>query len=119
MPKGGRRPGAGRPPGARNQRTREIAHAVAATAAADTNPLSYMLGVLTDPNADQRRRDDMARAAAPFVHPRINPIAEGSVAGDAGSSVTINILPIESGSHYLSPDQVERLTGVRPEDRSS
>ena len=73
-----------------------------------------MLSVLKDQSADQRRRDDMARAAAPFVHPRINPIVEGRVAGDTGSSVTIT-LPIESGSHYLSPDQVERLTGVRPD----
>jgi hypothetical protein len=34
-------------------------------------PLQYMLGVLNDPEADQARRDRMAIAAAPFVHPRV------------------------------------------------
>ena len=106
---------AGRPPGRRNQRTREVADAVAAAAASDTSPLSYMLSILKDENADQRRRDDMARAAAPFVHPRINPIAEGKAAGDTGGTISVTILPIESGSHFLSPAQVERLTGVRPD----
>ncbi|PKN20901.1 MAG: hypothetical protein CVU71_03730 [Deltaproteobacteria bacterium HGW-Deltaproteobacteria-6] len=37
-------------------------------------PLDYMLKVMRDTNADTTRRDRMAQAAAPFVHPRI---AEG------------------------------------------
>jgi hypothetical protein len=37
-------------------------------------PLDYMLSVMNDPMADKDRRDRMAIAAAPFVHPRI---AEG------------------------------------------
>lgn len=37
-------------------------------------PLDYMLGVMNDSTADKDRRDRMAIAAAPFVHPRI---AEG------------------------------------------
>jgi hypothetical protein len=31
-------------------------------------PLEYMLAVMRDPLADFRRRDDMAKAAAPYCH---------------------------------------------------
>jgi phage terminase small subunit len=33
-----------------------------------TDPLQYMLSVMTDPNVDERRRDRMAVAAAKYVH---------------------------------------------------
>ncbi len=33
-------------------------------------PLDYMLKVMNDPTADKERRDRMAIAAAPFLHPR-------------------------------------------------
>jgi hypothetical protein len=35
------------------------------------SPLEYMLAVMRDPLADFRRRDDMAKAAAPFIHAKI------------------------------------------------
>ncbi len=34
-------------------------------------PLGYMLSVLSDEGADVKRRDDMAKAAAPYIHPRL------------------------------------------------
>jgi hypothetical protein len=34
-------------------------------------PLEYMLAVMRDTQADFSRRDDMAKAAAPYVHPRL------------------------------------------------
>ncbi|MRX33527.1 hypothetical protein GJR93_10935 [Aminobacter sp. MDW-2] len=34
-------------------------------------PLDYMLKVMRNPKADATRRDDMARAAAPYVHPKL------------------------------------------------
>lgn len=34
-------------------------------------PLSYMLKVMRDPTAHINRRDDMAKAAAPYLHPRL------------------------------------------------
>lgn len=39
-------------------------------AAEDLTPLDYMLKVMNDPGADKDRRDKMAIAAAPFMHPR-------------------------------------------------
>lgn len=37
-------------------------------------PLEYMLGVMRDENASTERRDDMAKSAAPFLHPRLQSI---------------------------------------------
>jgi hypothetical protein len=37
-------------------------------------PLDYMLEVMRDTDADERRRDDLARAAAPYVHPRLSAV---------------------------------------------
>ena len=34
-------------------------------------PLDYMLAVMNDPSADAARRDRMAVAAAPYLHPKV------------------------------------------------
>ena len=52
--------------GARNRATEE---ARAAAAATGTLPFHYMLSVMRDPAADHKRRDAMAMAAAPYLHP--------------------------------------------------
>jgi hypothetical protein len=41
------------------------------------DPLSYMLRVMNDPTAEPERRDRLAIAAAPFVHPRANEAKKG------------------------------------------
>jgi len=66
----GRKTG-GRQKGARNRATEE---ARAAAAATGTLPLQYMLSVMRDPAADIKRRDAMAMAAAPYLHPRLTAI---------------------------------------------
>jgi len=58
----------GRKPGVANKRTRRFNSEVAESG---TTPLEHMLAVLHDPKADADRRDRMAVAAAPFVHPRL------------------------------------------------
>jgi hypothetical protein len=35
-------------------------------------PLDHMLAVMRDPAADQKRRDAMAMAAAPYLHPKLS-----------------------------------------------
>ena len=72
MPRGGRRAGSGRKPGRATQKSQQIA--VEARDAGLT-PLGYMLEVMRDPNATVARKDEMARASAPFCHPRLNAIA--------------------------------------------
>ena len=68
MARGGRRHGAGRPIGAVAKAKQQ---AVKAAVAGGETPLDYMLRVMRNKKADQRRRDAMAVAAAPYVHPRL------------------------------------------------
>lgn len=67
MPRGNPK-GVGRPVGTANRRTREIAER---SFSDGISPLEYMLSVMRDENADGPRRDDMAKAAAPYMHPRL------------------------------------------------
>ncbi len=69
MPRGGKREGAGRKLGSLTQRTRDIAEKAAA---AGEVPLDYMLRVMRDEQAPADRRDEMAKAAASYVHPRLS-----------------------------------------------
>jgi len=66
----GRKTG-GRQKGARNRATEE---ARAAAAANGILPLDYMLSVMRDPAADQKRRDAMAMAAASYLHPKLSSV---------------------------------------------
>lgn len=56
----------GRQKGVKNRRTRQIE-------ASGILPLAYMLGVMRDESADKSRRDDMSKAAAPYLHARRAP----------------------------------------------
>lgn len=67
MAQGGKREGAGRKPGARNKATIEQREAVAASG---MTPLEYMLQVMRE-GTDGAKRLDAAKAAAPYVHPRL------------------------------------------------
>ena len=66
----GRKTG-GRQKGTRN---RAIAEARAAAEVTGILPLAYMLEVMRDAKADQKRRDAMAMAAAPYLHPKLSTI---------------------------------------------
>ena len=66
----GRKTG-GRQKGARNRATAE---ARAAAEATGTLPLDYMLSVMRDTGADLKRRDAMAMAAAPYLHPKLSAV---------------------------------------------
>jgi hypothetical protein len=68
MPRGGSRAGAGRKVGIPNKASVERQKKVAATG---QTPLEYMLKVMRDGKASDQRRDDMAKAAAPYVHPKL------------------------------------------------
>jgi hypothetical protein len=66
----GRKTG-GRQKGACNRATAE---ARAAAEATGILPLDYMLSVMRDANAEPERRDAMAMAAAPYLHPKLSAI---------------------------------------------
>ena len=61
----------GRRPGSKNKRTLAMEAAAFAAAASGETPLDYMLRIMRDPTVEHDRRDDMAKAAAPYLHPRL------------------------------------------------
>lgn len=79
MPRGGYRPGAGRPKGAKSAKALPVAPSDVRAAARGSgmDPLTYMLSVMNDDDADDARRDRMAIAAAPFVHAKAADVAPG------------------------------------------
>src|SRR5687767_2898219 len=86
MPRGGPRPGAGRPKGSSKgvpkQQGREQ---IALAKAKGLTPLEYMLAVMNNEAEDVARRDRMAQAAAPYVHARLAPkAAEADEQSNAG-----------------------------------
>ena len=85
MGRGGKRAGAGRPKGAA---AKIDAEARAAAHASGQTPLEYMLEVMRNPQIDARRRDQMAAAAAPYVHHRLSS-TEHSGPGDGPVQVQI------------------------------
>jgi len=75
MPRGGSRPGAGRPrKGVRVETAKAIRRAARMSG---MTPLDYMLRVMNNPEADQMRRDRMAVTAAPYVHGKAADVALG------------------------------------------
>lgn len=84
VPRGGYRPGAGRP------RKVPVPPENIQQSAADSgmSPLDYMLGVMRDGGADPGRRDRMAIAAAPYVHPKPSEVAPGKKAEAELASLT-------------------------------
>jgi hypothetical protein len=61
----------GRQKGTPNRVTREREGEIAASG---LTPLEWMLTVLRDTSQPFERRDDMAKAAAPYVHPRLSSV---------------------------------------------
>lgn len=69
---------------------RVTAQRAAEIAASGLTPLDYMLAVLRDDAAEVARRDDMAKAAAPYCHPRL-----AAVDHELSGSVELGIKRIE------------------------
>lgn len=68
--------GGGSRKGKPNRATAAKAEAIAASG---LTPLDYLLSVMRDEGADPSLRIDAAKAAAPYVHPKLQPVdATGS-----------------------------------------
>lgn len=68
MGHGGRRPGAGRPTGSLNKRSREKADAIEASG---MTPLDYMIEVMRNQSNTAEIRLEAAKSTAPYVHARL------------------------------------------------
>lgn len=98
-PKGGRRPGAGRKPGAATKKTREIADKAMAEG---LSPLEFMLDVMRkepaagldgrDILAAQAMRFEAAKAAAPYIHPRLAAVEHSGADGVPLLPTVINLI---------------------------
>jgi hypothetical protein len=93
MARGGRRAGAGRKVGSTTKKTREIAERESSKKG--LTPLEYMLRVMRNGKADPDRRDDMAKAAAPFMHPRLNAIQH---TGKDGEPIRVTFSSLDAGA---------------------
>lgn len=71
MARGGARPGAGRKPGTPNKATAERQAEIAASG---LTPLEFMLSILRDDTATTEDRFEAAKAAAPYVHPKLSAV---------------------------------------------
>jgi hypothetical protein len=108
MPSGGRRPGAGRPKGAKDKRprhrTRERVRArvedflVQAKAEAAIMPVEWLLKRLNDPELSPEYRDKLAAMVAPYVSPRL-------------TAVSITKRPA-----MMNDDELAALAGLAEED---
>jgi len=83
----------GRKPGSRNKATAERERVLAASG---LTPLEYMLGVMRDEEAPQPARLDAAKAAAPFVHPRLSAVElSGPNGGEIETVTRFKLAPLE------------------------
>lgn len=89
MPRGGTRPGAGRPPGSANRKTREIADRAAEEG---ITPLEVMLKDMRDKYeaGEISAAADRARDCAPYMHARLANI-EATVDSDS----TVHVISAE------------------------
>lgn len=85
MGHGGARPGAGRKKSGTNRITEE---AIARAEAGGEMPLDYLLRVMRDIKADEAKRIDCAKAAAPYLHAKRAPV-NGEGEDVAGVTVVI------------------------------
>src|SRR5271168_5193256 len=97
----GRKTG-GRQKGSRNRATAE---ARAEAEATGILPLDYMLSVVRDANADVKRRDAMAMAAAPYLHAKISTIdAKLAGAPETTDEVSVTVRFIEP-TRYIDDNE--------------
>ena len=85
MPRGGKRPGAGRPKGALSKRREELARKALE---ADVTPLDVMIWAMNDA-MQKKERDEAAKyaqMAAPYVHPKLASVQHS---GDASEPLRL------------------------------
>jgi hypothetical protein len=71
MPRGGQRLGAGRPKGSTNLKSLGYIEEIEKSG---MTPLEYLTSVYQDEGADESKRIDAAKAAAPYVHAKLNSV---------------------------------------------
>src|SRR5262245_14246027 len=91
------RPGASgnpraRPRGSLNKRTQTL---LEAAEAGGEMPLDFLLRLMRDPHSPMARRLEAAKAAAPFLHPKLSAIDAKLTSGDGDPSPESDTIRIE------------------------
>lgn len=92
MPRGGRRPGAGRPrkhpkPNPDEAQKAQAPVSEPTVSTGSVQPLEYMLKVMNDASSDPEIRARMAVAAAPYVHPKAGEQGKKELKNEAAKRV--------------------------------
>lgn len=112
---GGARPGAGRKPGTLNKRTIDLAADILGSG---KTPLEYLLEVMADENADQKRRDWAADKASAYIHPRPAPVTRSiqisipkmQTAADVPHVISGILQAVGSGE--ISPSEAQSVVAI-------
>lgn len=101
--RGGKRPGAGRPKGAKSRKRKRILEIVSASG---KTPLDVMLDAMRRLYEDRRFIDaaDIARMAAPYVHPRLSAIEHSGTDGQPLIPKEFTIKFVRTVAPGLNPD---------------
>jgi hypothetical protein len=104
----------GRKTGGRQKGTRNRATAEARAAAVATGilPLDYMLSVMRDSTADAKRRDAMAMAAAPYLHPKVSPVEAKPNKLSAAEEHGIQVTFVRPRWRHEPDDKIEEIAAV-------
>jgi hypothetical protein len=102
--------GPGRPKGSKNKRNQEVLRNAQESGVL---PLEYMLGVMRSPETDAVRRDEMAKAAAPYLHPRLASVSHTGAGGGPIQTEELSAIPPQ-----VRAQRMARLLGeAQPEPK--
>lgn len=99
--RGGKRPNAGRKAGAPNKASAAREAAIRATG---TTPLEYLLDVMRSSNKPEAMRMDAAKAAAPYVHPKLSSV---ELTGDPENPVEQRVTVVDEKQVAAAVAKVE------------
>jgi hypothetical protein len=113
VPRGGKRRGAGRKKSGAHERSRAAADDIVKSG---RTPLAYMIAIMEDVTANPQRRDEMARAAAVYCHPRLSAITTSNThyKGDGSDPHIVQILAVPRGAK-LGADGTVTIEGTATE----
>ena len=92
----------GRPKGSLNKKTAEKIAEITKTGEL---PLDYMLRVMRDPTQPHERRDEMAKSAASYVHPRLSNVESKNET----TIRTVARVPVKAESTEAWQKHIEKL----------
>lgn len=119
---GGARQGAGRPRGSVSQRHVDL---VASMMNGRKTPLEYLMDVMADENADERRRDWAAEKAAAFLHPRPAPVARlieielPDTSTLDGIKAALKVITQAAATGRIAPAEAQSLSALIEDQRKA